>query len=145
MQLRGSYEEKSHVGIETRLCRVCGTEYDTGTLLLDARLQKTLTRHVCTGYGLCPEHQKAKEEGYIFLIEVESDQPRGSPPRTGTYILMKKELAAQLFNCPVAEFNYIFPEAAAILGKLQPGHSGGVAKAALTEAETPPQSDEAIQ
>lgn len=116
----------------------------TWALLLDARLQKTLTRHVCTGYGLCPEHQKAKEEGYIFLIEVESDQPRDSPPRTGTYILMKKELAAQLFNCPVAEFNYIFLEAA-ILGKLQPGHSGGVAQAALTEAETPPQSDEAIQ
>ena len=50
--------EKSHVSKERHLCLVCGTEYDTGTILLDRRLRACLDRHTITDWGLCAQHQQ---------------------------------------------------------------------------------------
>jgi len=66
--------EKSHVSIEQRLCKVCGKPYDTDSLLLDLRLESTLDRNTVTGWGLCQEHQKLHDEGYIALVEVDPEK-----------------------------------------------------------------------
>lgn len=58
--------EKSHVGMETNQCVVCGKEYETGAILLDKRLRASLERRVCTGLGVC---DKCKKPGYTFLFE----------------------------------------------------------------------------
>lgn len=59
--------EKSHVGMETNQCVVCGKEYETGAILLDKRLRASLERHVCTGLGVC---EKCKKPGHALLFEL---------------------------------------------------------------------------
>ena len=63
--------EKSHVTLEQQACLVCGQAFDTGSLLLDRRLRPRFEHKTCTGWGLCPEHQKRHDEGYIALVCVD--------------------------------------------------------------------------
>ena len=61
--------DKSHVSLEQHVCLVCGTAFDTGAILLDKRLRASMERHTATGWGLCPEHQKLADDGFVALIE----------------------------------------------------------------------------
>ncbi|PLZ02448.1 ATPase [Burkholderia sp. WAC0059] len=101
-------DEKSHVSMEQHICVVCGTTFDTGSILLDRRLRASLKRHTTTGWGLCPEHQKLADEGYVALIECDP-QRSGSPTsadrmkpeqvyRTGRLAHLKREVFARVFN-----------------------------------------------
>lgn len=67
--------EKSHVSMERKVCFVCGTEFDTNSLLLDKRLRNSMERYTVTGYGICPEHQKQLDDGYVMLIGVLNQAP----------------------------------------------------------------------
>lgn len=49
--------EKSHVSLEQRVCLVCGSPYDTVSILLDKRLRARMNEKTITGRGLCSEHQ----------------------------------------------------------------------------------------
>ena len=60
--------EKSHVSIERGVCSVCGLEYDSGSTLLDKRLRASLETHTTTGWGLCPEHQRLFEDGFVANV-----------------------------------------------------------------------------
>lgn len=95
--------DKSHVGMETRLCLVCGVEYETGAILLDKRLGKSLERKNCTGWGMCEEHQKLKDEGYVALVSI--DQAKSGKPldpntayRTGAVAHLKAEVFEKMFG-----------------------------------------------
>jgi len=65
---------KSHVGMEQKVCPVCGTAFDTGTILLDKRLRNSLERKTVTGWDLCPEHAKLWKKGYIALVECDPEK-----------------------------------------------------------------------
>ena len=105
--------DKSHVSLEQRTCLVCGKIHETGTILLDRRLQSTLDRHTVTGYGLCEEHEKMHKEGFIALIECDpakSDAPdtKGNLKpwqvfRTGVVIFLRREAFLRLFDIPESE------------------------------------------
>jgi len=105
--------EKSYVAVEQRSCLVCGKVYDTGSILLDRRLRASLDRHTVTGYGLCPEHEKLHEEGFIALIECDpakSDAPNAEGTlkpwqvyRTGIVTYLKREAFLRLFDIPDTE------------------------------------------
>jgi len=43
---------KSHVGMEQKVCPVCGQAFDTGVILLDKRLRNSLERKTVTGWDL---------------------------------------------------------------------------------------------
>jgi hypothetical protein len=73
--------EKSHVSLERHLCLVCGAEYDTGAILLDRRLRASLDRHTTTGWGLCPEHRRLCDEGFVALVECDPARSAVSRPR----------------------------------------------------------------
>lgn len=75
--------EKNWVGLEVRLCLVCGKRYETGRLLLDKRMRKVYSRYVLTGTGLCPEHEKELKNGNVFLLECETRKADGSHRLTG--------------------------------------------------------------
>ena len=62
---------KSYVTMEQHICIICGKEFDTGALLLDKRLRKQFDQHTTTGIGMCPEHKKLHEEGYIALVGID--------------------------------------------------------------------------
>jgi hypothetical protein len=104
--------DKSHVSMEQHVCLVCGVSYDTGALLLDKRLRASMERHTTTGWGLCPEHQKLSDDGFVALIECDP-QRSGSPSgadrlkpeqafRTGRLAHLKREVFAQVFNVRIA-------------------------------------------
>ena len=69
--------DKSHVSLEQHVCLVCGTAFDTGAILLDKRLRASMERHTTTGWGLCPEHQKLFDDGFVALVECD-------PQRSGS-------------------------------------------------------------
>src|SRR3546814_20782436 len=70
--------DKSHVSLEQHACLVCGARFDTGAILLDKRLRASMERHTATGWGLCPEHQKLSDAGFVALVECDT-QRSGSP------------------------------------------------------------------
>jgi hypothetical protein len=104
--------DKSHVSLEQHVCLVCGTRFDTGGVLLDRRLRASMERHTATGWGLCPEHQKLSDDGFVALVECDP-QRSGSPAgggrvkpeqayRTGRLAHLKREAFAQVFDVPIA-------------------------------------------
>ena len=105
-------DDNSHVSLEQQLCLVCGTAFDTGSLLLDRRLRASMKHHTTTGWGLCPEHQRLFLEGFVALVECDP-QRSGSPTvsglmkpdqayRTGRLAHLKRDAFARVFNVPVA-------------------------------------------
>lgn len=105
-------DDKSYVSLERRLCLVCGTPFDTGTLLLDKRLRASMKRHTTTGWGLCPEHQKLSDDGFVALVECDP-QRSGSPAeghlkpeqayRTGRLIHLRRTVFAKVFNVSIED------------------------------------------
>lgn len=126
-----SDSEKSYVGLETNICIVCGKEFDTGALFMDKRLRNTLDRHNCTGWGMCEEHQKLYDDGYVALVEID---PAASTPsknntvkpedafRTGAVIHMRNEVYDDMFNLPLPEkgIAFIDPEVMEIIKARMP-------------------------
>ena len=101
--------DKSHVSLEQHVCLVCGVPFDTGAILLDKRLSASMEHHTATGWGLCPEHQKLADEGFVALVECDP-QRSGSPGgrlkpeqayRTGRLAHIKRHLFTQVFNVPI--------------------------------------------
>lgn len=104
--------EKSYVSLEQRICLVCGVRFDTGSLLLDKRLRASMEHHTKTGWGLCPEHQKLFDDGFVALVECDP-QRSGSPGagrmkpeqayRTGRMAHLRRTVFAQVFNVPMTD------------------------------------------
>ena len=104
--------DKSHVSLEQHVCLVCGTTFDTGAILLDKRLRASLERHTSTGWGLCDEHRRLFDEGFVALVECDperSGKPTGADHlkpeaayRTGRLAHLKREAFAGVFNVPLA-------------------------------------------
>tara|TARA_R110000868_G_scaffold19062_9_gene82504 strand:- start:1291 stop:1692 length:402 start_codon:yes stop_codon:yes gene_type:complete len=104
--------DKSHVSLEQHVCLVCGARFDTGAILLDKRLRASMEHHTATGWGLCPEHQKLSDDGFVALVECDP-QRSGSPGanrmkpgqayRTGRLAHLKREVFARVFNVPIED------------------------------------------
>ncbi len=104
--------EKSHVSLEQHVCIVCGRAFDTGAILLDRRLRASMGRHTATGWGLCPEHQKLFDDGFVALIECDP-QRSGAPVggrmkpeqayRTGRLVHVRRTAFARVFNVPIPD------------------------------------------
>jgi len=103
--------EKSYVSMEQGACIVCGHLYDTGTILFDRRLRASMERHTVTCWGLCPEHRRLHEQGYVALVECDPERS-GNPDegdvvqpenvyRTGPVVHLKREMFSAMFNRPV--------------------------------------------
>jgi hypothetical protein len=101
--------DKSHVSMEQHVCLVCGVTFDTGAILLDKRLRASMGRRTTTGWGLCAEHQKLADDGFVALVECDpqrSGSPGGSLKpeqayRTGRLAHLKRHVFATVFNVPI--------------------------------------------
>lgn len=103
--------DKSHVSLEQHVCLVCGAHFDTGAVLLDRRLRASMEHQTVTGWGLCPEHQKLFDDGFVALVECDpqrsgsQDGGRMKPDqayRTGRLAHLKRKVFARVFNVPIA-------------------------------------------
>ncbi len=104
--------DKSHVSLEQHVCLVCGAAFDTGAVLLDKRLRRSMERHTKTGWGLCPEHQKMADDGYVALVEcdlrrsgsqADGRMKPGQAYRTGRMAHLRRAVFAQVFNVPIED------------------------------------------
>lgn len=102
----------NYVAMEQLVCPVCGTTHDSGAILLNQRLRSIKGAkggRVTTGYGLCDEHQRLFDEGYLALIGI--DPSRSSLTgdtvktegayRTGTVMHIRRTVADAIFNIPI--------------------------------------------
>ena len=107
--------EKSHVSLEQRLCIVCGHPYASG-VLLHRRLQPVLESKTVTGWGICEEHKKLRDEGFVALVEINNPEDSGSTlsqeaaSRTGQIMHMKREIFEEIFDRRVDERGVAFVE-----------------------------------
>ena len=103
--------EKSHVTMEQLQCVVCGKEFDSGNILLDTRMRKQFEMKTTTGYGLCDEHKKLHNDGYIALIvcDESKSKPNGDTVkpedayRTGEVIHVRRTAFKKIFTGISAE------------------------------------------
>ena len=99
---------KSHVSLEQHVCIVCGCPYDTGSILLNRRMTNTLEEHTVTGMGLCPEHLRMHNEGYVALVEAETPSDTSTVKeedvsRTGRILHIRRTVARKMFNLAFEE------------------------------------------
>lgn len=127
--------DKSFVAMEKHICIVCGTEYDTGSILLHKQLHDIPEEKALTGMGVCPEHQKQIDDGYIFLIV--ADETKSShygttikhedAYRTGELLAIRRTAAEKIFiNVPFDKHKimYIDTQAAAKIKAMVPKERG---------------------
>jgi hypothetical protein len=103
--------DKSHVSLEQHVCLVCGVTFDTGSILLDKRLRASLKHYTTTGWGLCAEHQRLFNDGFVALVECDpqrSGMPSGADRlkpeqayRTGRVAYLKRDVFAAVFNVTI--------------------------------------------
>jgi hypothetical protein len=98
--------------MEQHICIVCGQPFDTGALLLDKRMRDSMEQHTVTGGGLCPEHDKLFNEGYLALVAADESKSTKEPNgnikpsgayRTGAIVHIRREVARRMFNIPVPD------------------------------------------
>jgi hypothetical protein len=102
---------KSHVSMEQHVCLVCGHTYDTGSILLDKQLRERFERNTVTGNGLCPEHQKLHDDGYLALVAIDESKSQlsnntttpNTAYRTGDIAHVRRTVARDIFNVPVPD------------------------------------------
>lgn len=105
--------EKSYVTMERRVCVVCAQAYETGALLMSQRMLKRFNEFTTTGWGMCPEHQKLADDGYVALIEIDADRSDSPPTVDGAYRLghvahVRRSAWAELFNGEPPEHGVTF-------------------------------------
>jgi len=96
---------KSYVTMEQYLCIVCGKPYDSGNILMDSRLKASFDMYTITDIkGMCEEHKKLYDDGYIALVEVANKSHTGQTikateaNRTGNIFHIRAEVADKMFT-----------------------------------------------
>lgn len=99
--------DRSHVSLEQHRCLICGTTFETGTLLLDKRLRPSMERLTLTGWGLCPEHQQLFDDDFIAFVEITNTEDTSpsfeSADRTGRVMHIRRPAAEELFGQPFSK------------------------------------------
>jgi hypothetical protein len=130
---------KSFVGMERHICVVCAERFETGNVLLHKRMQPVFGRTTVTGYGMCPKHQKLKDDGFIALIECDPNKTKvhgdthearahlKDAYRTGRLVHMRATAFAATFDVPIPEKGICFiePDVFAMLEKMSGTQADG--------------------
>lgn len=92
------------------ICIICGKTED-GSLKRKLKLRRKFEMKDPANWGLCVEHEKLHQEGFIALVEAVQPshtlaedgtvQDGGDPHRTGKVIHVRYELAEQLFKTAI--------------------------------------------
>ena len=94
--------------LETLLCPVCGVEHSYGAgILINKKLRDIPKDQTYTGYGMCEEHAKLDDDGYIALVEgVKHTTASTAKPedvhRSGRIMHMRRTVVEDMFNVDVS-------------------------------------------
>jgi hypothetical protein len=122
---------KSWVSMEKQVCVVCGKEFDTGALLLDKRMKQSMAPNTITGFGMCPEHKKLSDEGFVALVEIDPSKSISGVEdlikpqdayRTGNIAHIRASVLAQICDVKITtDVVYIEPGVIEKLKSIQEG------------------------
>lgn len=92
---------------------ICGAKFDSGEIILDQRMLKSLEPKTVTGYGLCSVDEKRYKDGFVAVVGVDpikSRMGRGGETlkaedayRTGNVAHVRASAWSKLFNVPAPE------------------------------------------
>ena len=131
-----TYTDKSHVTMERAICIVCTAEHDTGAILLDTRLRKVFDRNTVTGWGMCADCERLKDDGYLALVGIDPDKSETSSDgdtikpedahRTGNIVHIKNDVFGRMFDVEIPESGVAFvdPEVIERLAKMEEEREG---------------------
>jgi len=119
---------EDYVKMEKHVCKVCNKLFDSGNILLHKNMRAISEDKTITGFGLCPEHQKLFDEGYVALIVIDESKSRMNgndvkpkdAHRTGMIIHLRREVMKEMFDMDlstVKEMIFIDQELATLLEK----------------------------
>ena len=91
----------SFVTLAQHQCPVCGKCEDTGEILLDKMMRNKFDMHTVTGFELCSECKKKREDGFVFLVEVSDASAPSFDSRTGRVVTLRESVYDQLFSTPM--------------------------------------------
>lgn len=100
---------KSHVSMQMKICLVCCNKY-SAAILLDRRMKDSLEPETVTGWGLCEEHKKLFDDGYIALIGIDESKSTikangnitaEDAYRTGNVCHVRYPVLQGFFNMPI--------------------------------------------
>ncbi|RLD06754.1 MAG: ATPase [Chloroflexota bacterium] len=117
--------------MEQKICPICGTQFDSGAILLDKLMRDKFDHKTLTGWDICPDHTKLHADGYIALVVIEgwkggNIHDFSEPKRTGEIMHLHRDTAKRVFTGISDErialpFMFIDPDAAeAIKAKFPP-------------------------
>ena len=118
---------KSYVSLETKVCPVCGIEFETESILMDTKMRDSMETRTTTGYGLCKKHQAEFEDGFIHLVVADSEDKTSTLIKiedalyTGEIISVKRDILCKILDKDIdarLPFVYIDQEAANIIKEM---------------------------
>ena len=105
--------EQEDASLERKICKVTGKEYETGAVLLDKTLKKSMDKYTVTGFGISPEAQNFLDSGFVALVVIDvkksvkpTDKGTIGPEdvyRIGEVFYLKEEVFAQMVNMKTEE------------------------------------------
>ena len=99
---------KSYVGMGFHGCPVCGVKHDE-VVLLNQSMEKTLSQNMFMGWSLCAKHQQLKDDGYVALIETNTEpKTLAEADRTGVIAHVRAKAWPQIFKQPVPDGGVCF-------------------------------------
>jgi len=104
---------KSHVSIEQKVCAICGKTNDSGAILLEKNLRKSLEKFTVTGYNHCDDCNSKLSDQFIAAVEISNKEESAilkneNAIRTGVIVWIKKRLAREIFNVPEIHSPLVF-------------------------------------
>jgi hypothetical protein len=92
----------SYVAMAEKQCPVClKVHTDNTEILIHKHLKDIPEDRRFTGMQLCEEHQKQFDDGYVFMVAVESEDPE--VVRTGSILSIQRSDLVQIQDVPIPE------------------------------------------
>jgi len=98
-----------YVKMEQHQCPVCGVLHTHNTgILLHKRLKAIKEEHTVTGFGMCEEHDKLREDDFVACVELSGEPPVGEtmtvaksfPLRTGNVAHVRRPVLEGIIENP---------------------------------------------
>ena len=117
----------SHVAMAEHICPICLTKHTYNTeILLHKQLKDIPEDRRVTGYGLCEEHQRLADEGYIALVEATAPKEGNTLKqeealRTGRIAHLKRDVFSEVFDQEAPDLDMVFVDVGVLdmLDKMQ--------------------------
>jgi hypothetical protein len=110
----------NYVRMSKEVCVVCGNLYLGGDILIHKQLKEIKEEETITGLGLCPEHQKLKDDGFVAIVACDKDKSDVSDTgiitpagvyRTGPVAHLKLHAFKALFDTDPPDHMVVFGDA----------------------------------